>query len=122
MRARMTKRYLVPAVKRAFELIDLVAKHDAGLTISDIQRKMALPLSSVATIVYTLHDLGYLERDPETSAYSLSVKLFGIARRAADRMDIANQCHNLLESAVRESGLTGHLAVLRDGESMYIDR
>ena len=55
-------------------------------------------------------------------SYRLSVKLFGIARRVVDRIDIVSQCHSLLEEAVRESGLTGHLAVLRDGESMYIDR
>ena len=118
----MAKRYLVPAIKRAFDLIELLVQHDSGLTISDIHRHMGLPLSSVATIVYTLHDLGYLERDPSPSSYRLSVKLFGIARRVLDRMDIVSQCHSLLEEAVRESGLTGHLAVLRDTESMYIDR
>jgi IclR family transcriptional regulator, KDG regulon repressor len=117
----MAKRYLVPAIKRAFDLIELLAQQDSGLTISEIRLQMGLPLSSVATIVYTLHDLGYLERDP-ASSYRLSVKLFGIARRALDRVDIVSQCHGLLEEAVRESGLTGHLAVLRDGESMYIDR
>jgi DNA-binding IclR family transcriptional regulator len=37
-------------------------------------------------------------------------------------MDIVNRCHAVLEQALRESGLTGHLAVLRDGESMYIDQ
>lgn len=60
----MAKRYLVPAIKRAFDLIELLAQQESGLTISDVHRHMGLPLSSVATIVYTLCDLGYLERDP----------------------------------------------------------
>ncbi len=118
----MAQRYQVPAIKRAFELIELLAGRDSGLTISEIHRLLRLPLSSAATIVYTLKDLGYLERDDETSSYHLSVKLFGIARRALDRMDLVSQCHGLLEEAVRESGLTGHLAVLRNAESMYLDR
>jgi len=118
----MTQRYLVPAIKRAFEIIDLLGQRDSGLTISEIHRLLGLPLSSAATIVYTLKDLGYLERDDQTSSYRLSVKLFGIARRAFDRMDLATECRSLLEEAVRESGLTGHLAVLREGESMYIGR
>ena len=50
------------------------------------------------------------------------MKLSGVASRAHDRMDTLNRCHGLLEQAVRESRLTGHLAVLRGGESMYIDR
>jgi DNA-binding IclR family transcriptional regulator len=118
----MTQRYQVPAIKRAFEIIELLARQDSGLTISEIHRRLGLPLSSAATIVYTLQDLDYLERDDKASSYSLSVKLFGIARHALDRLDLVAQCHGLLDEAVRESGLTGHLAVLRNGESMYIDR
>src|SRR5574337_1477022 len=118
----MAARYLVPAVKRAFEIIELLAMRESGASISEIRRALHLPLSSVATIVYTLTDLGFLERDEQTSRYRLSVKMFGIARRALDRTDLVAQCHGLLEELVRNSKLTGHLAVLRDAESMYVDR
>lgn len=118
----MPQRYRVPAVKRAFDIIELLSTQDSGLTISELQRSLHLPLSSLATIVYTLQDLGYLERDEVTSRYQLSVKMFGIARHALDQFDLSNRCHNLLVELVLRSGLTGHLAVLRAGEAMYIDR
>src|SRR5690242_458364 len=118
----MAARYLVPAVKRAFEIIELLATRDAGASISEIRRDLHLPLSSVATIVYTLADLGFLERDEQTSRYRLSVKMFGIARRALDRTNLVAQCRGLLEELVGTSNLTGHLAVLRGTESMYVDR
>src|SRR6267378_1881298 len=82
----MVRQYLVPAVTRALEVIELLSKQDAGMSISEIHRALRLPLSSAANIVYTLKSLGYLEE--------LS----------------------------RESGLTVHLAVMREGESIYIDR
>lgn len=91
------------------------------MSISEIHRSLRLPLSSAANIVYTLQTLGYLERDSD-SRYHLSLKMLGISRRVLDRMDIPGRCHSLLEDLVLESGLTGHLAVLRDGESIYIDR
>jgi DNA-binding IclR family transcriptional regulator len=119
---RMPQRYLVPAVKRAFEVIEFVARQDSAVGISDIRRVLGLPLSSTANIVYTLADLGYLERSEPDPAYRLSVKLLGIARRAQDRLDLVSQCHSLVQDAVRESGLTGHIAVLREEQSMYIDR
>lgn len=115
-------RYMVPAIKRAFEVLELLANQDTGLTISQLQRTLQLPLSSIATIVYTLQELGYLARDEATSRYSLTVKMFGIARRAVDRMGFNSHCHVLLEELVRESGLTGHLAVRQGGDSMYLDR
>lgn len=118
----MTTRYLVPAVKRAFEIIDFLARQNGNVGISEIRSALGLPLSSTANIMYTLADLGYVERDETDASYRLSVKLLGIARRAHERLDLVAQCRGLLGDAVRESGLTGHIAVLRESESMYIDR
>jgi len=118
----MVRQYLVPAVTRALEVIELLSKQDTGMSISEIHRALRLPLSSSANIVYTLKSLGYLERSEEGSRYRLSLKMLGISRRVLDRMDFLGRCHGLLEELSRESGLTVHLAMMRDGESIYIDR
>jgi IclR family pca regulon transcriptional regulator len=81
----MAPRYMVPAIKRAFDIIERLANQGAGLSISELHRALRLPLSSVATIIYTLQELGYLERDEQTSRYYVTVKMFGIARQAVDR-------------------------------------
>jgi DNA-binding IclR family transcriptional regulator len=118
----MGKPYLVPAIKRAFQVIDLLAKTDSGLTISDIQRTLRLPLSSAATILYTMQALGYLERNPDNARYILGVKMLSFSRRVLDQLNLVARCQAPLEELVRESGLTGHLAIRRDGESMYVAR
>lgn len=118
----MAKPYLVPAIKRAFQVIDLLGKTEPGLTISDIHRTLKLPLSSVATILYTLEALGYLERDESSGRYTLGVRMLSFSRRVSDQLNLVGRCQALLEELVRECGLTGHLAVRRDGESMYVAR
>lgn len=117
----MPKAYLVPAIKRAFEIIDLVAQAGTGVTISQVHRRLHLPLSSAATILYTLQSLGYVERGGDNSGYKLGLKLLSLSRRV-DHMDLLGRCHDLLVGLVAESGLTGHLAVLRGSDSMYVDR
>jgi len=116
------KEYLVPAIKRCFDLIDLLAIKEKGLTVSEIHRALHLPLSSTAAILYTLQALGCIEKELESSRYSLGPKIFSYAGRRAEKQEISERCHSLLEQLVAESGLTGHIAVIRDGESMYIDR
>lgn len=116
------QRYSIPAIKRAFEIVEFLATKETGSTLTQIQRELGLPLSSTATIIYTLRDLGYLEKDDKTSCYCLSWKLLGIASRTIDRLDLLKQSHDILEEAVHESGLTGHIAVLRGDESVYVDR
>lgn len=114
--------YLVPAIKRCFDLIDLLVEKDKGLTMSEIHRTLHLPLSSAAAIIYTLQALGYIDKDPESARYTLASKLFSYSGRKNKELDIAGRCRGLLEQLVAEVGLTGHIAVIRDGESMYIDR
>jgi IclR family transcriptional regulator, KDG regulon repressor len=118
----MVERYMVPAIRRAFQIIELLATQDSTMSISDIRSTLHLPLSSTANIMYTLTDLGYMERDESDSSYRLSVKLLGIAVQAQNRLDLVSQGYGLLKDVVRETGLTGHLSVLRDGQSMYIAR
>jgi DNA-binding IclR family transcriptional regulator len=117
----MPKTYLVPAIKRAFDIINLLAKSEMGLTISQLHRTLKVPMSSTATILYTLENLGYVERDPSTSAYTQSMKLLGLSP-PIDKINLVDRCHDLLTRLVAEIGLTGHLAVLRDENSMYVDR
>src|SRR5262249_53888771 len=118
----MGKRYLVPAIKRAFDMIELLAKEESGLSISEISRKLTLPMSSAQIIVYTLKDLGYLEQNDANSRYHLSLKVVGLAQTVQDRNVLVTQCHGLMQDLVLESGFTCHLAVLQDSEAVYIDR
>jgi DNA-binding IclR family transcriptional regulator len=116
------KHYLVPAIKRCFDLIDLLAEKDKGLTVTELHRALRLPLSSTAAILYTLQNLGYIEKHETSSRYTLGTKIYSYSQRKNEQEDIAGRCHTLLEELVAESGLTGHIAVMREGETMYIDR
>ena len=116
------KQYLVPAIKRSFDVIDLLAQRDTGMTVSEIHRALHLPLSSAAAILYTLQALGYIEKDSESSRYSLGLKLLSFSRRLADQLGIAGRCHGLLVQLAAQTSLTSHIAVIRDGECMYVDR
>lgn len=116
------RQYLVPAIKRSVDIIDLLAHHEGGMTVSEIHRDLRLPLSSAAAILYTLETVGYIERHPETSRYNLGTKLFSFSRRLGDQLDLTGRCHSLLADLASETGLTSHIAVLRDGESVYVDR
>jgi IclR family transcriptional regulator, KDG regulon repressor len=117
----MAKPYLVPAIKRSFEMLELLAKAETGLTISQLHRDLKLPLSSAATMLYTLEHLGYVERCGDDSRYRLSMKLMSFSP-TLERDDLISRCHTLLTHLVNEAGLTGHLAVARENESVYIDR
>ncbi len=115
----MSQRYLVPAVCRAFELIEMIGRESGGMSISQIHRRLGMPLSSAAGLVYTLEHLGYLDRG-DSLRYTASARLRGLAGSPQD--DLVARCHPLLEQLARETNFTAHLAVLRGCESIYVDK
>ncbi len=114
--------YLVPSVKRCFDIIDLLADTDRGLTVSEIHRELRLPLSSAAAILYTLQSLACVQKNEESGRYFLGTKIFSFSNRFAGPNEIVRRCHSLLEQLSSETRLTAHIAVMHQGESMYIDR
>jgi IclR family transcriptional regulator, KDG regulon repressor len=116
------KQYLVPAIKRSFDVIDLLAQKNTGMTVSEVHRALRLPLSSAAGILYTLQILGYIDKDPQSARYTLGLKLYSFSRQLVDQLDLPGRCHGLLEQLAAETGFTSHIAVMREGESVYVDR
>jgi DNA-binding IclR family transcriptional regulator len=116
------KQYLVPAIKRSFDVIDLLAQKNSGMTVSEVHRALRLPLSSAAAILYTLQILGYIDKDAQSARYTLGFKLYSFSRQLAEQLGLPGRCHGLLEQLAGETGFTSHIAVMRDGESVYVDR
>ena len=115
------KQYLVPAIKRSFDVIDLLAQRNTGMTVSEIHT-LTCRLASAAAILYTLQILGYIDKDPQSARYMLGLKLYSFSRRLVDQLDLPGRCHGLWAELAAETGFTSHIAVMRDGESMYVDR
>ena len=122
MQKSAKKQYLVPAIKRCFEVIDLIADNDEGLTVSEIHRALRLPLSSAAGIVYTLQALSYIDKDQDSGRYTLGTKLYSLSGRFNGQSEIVRRCHTVVENLASEAGLTTHVAIKHKDESMYIDR
>ena len=116
------KQYLVPAIKRSFDVIDLLAQ---GILESRCRRftarstcRSAQPQQSyipcrcwdISIKIHSRLDI------------PLGLKLYSFSRQLVDQLDLPGRCHGLLEQLAVETGFTSHIAVMRDGESMYVDR
>ncbi len=75
----MKRRYHVPNLERALQILELLAKNPEGMTISQIAEALGVPRNSVFRITATLLDRGYLIRDDATKAFQLSIKLLTLA-------------------------------------------
>jgi DNA-binding IclR family transcriptional regulator len=110
------------AVDRALAILEATAGRPAGLTNSDLSRRLGLPKSSASYILRTLVRRGYLRRDPESGRYRLGLKILSLGRDVLAGLDLGAVALPALRALVERTELTAHLAVLDHGEAVYVEK
>jgi IclR family acetate operon transcriptional repressor len=114
--------YTVPALARAFEMLDMLSMSSVGLIKMDFARKLKIPYSSIFNLLTTMEKFGYVRRDEDTGKYYLGLKLLSLAGIPSRELSLRDVVAPFLQEMVRATGVTGHLAVLDHGEAVYIDK
>ena len=70
----------------------------------------------------TLERRGYLRRDAASGRYRLGLKILSLGGDAQSNLDIADVALPFMRSLVERVHLTAHLAVLDQGEAVYIEK
>jgi DNA-binding IclR family transcriptional regulator len=110
------------AVERALSILEAAAQRRDGLTNSEISRKLGIPKSSASYILRTLEKRGYLRREHETGRYRLGLKILSLGGDAQVNLDIADVALPFMRSLVEKIRMTSHLAVLDQGEAVYVEK
>lgn len=69
-----------PGTERTLAILELLGRHRAGLSLTEIARDLDLPVNSVFRITGTLHARGYLQRREDDKRFVLTNKLFDLSR------------------------------------------
>jgi DNA-binding IclR family transcriptional regulator len=73
-------RSAAPGTERTLAILELLGRHRAGLSLTEIARELDLPVNSVFRITGTLHHRGYLQRREDDKRFVLTNKLFDLSR------------------------------------------
>ena len=110
------------AVERALNILEAAAQRRDGLTNAEISRKLGIPKSSASYILRTLEKRGYLCREAETGRYRLGLKILSLGGDAQANLDIADVALPFMRILGEKIRMTVHLAVLDQGEAVYIEK
>ncbi len=110
------------AVERALAMLEAIAQREGGLTNSELSRRLAVPKSTASYLLRALERRGYVKREAATGRYRIGLKVLSLSRGALAGLDIREAALPVLRQLVERSRLTAHLAVLDQGEVVYIER
>lgn len=123
-RAPRRKKYQVPALKRAFAILDSLNHTSFGLTVQEVSQQDKIPYSTAFYLLETMRECGYAERSEDSKKYRLGHKALSFRESNAARylLDLRTIARPLMEELTELTGLTTHLAILERDEAVYIEK
>jgi len=112
----------VQSVERTLRILELMAEKGNPMTLSEISNKLGLKISTTHRLLKTLIMKGFAEQDPYTGKYQLGIKTFRIGNTALYTLDIRSVARPYLKALKEKYKETTNLAVLDQGDVVYIDQ
>ena len=111
------------SVKRAFEIIELLASDESEeLRIIEISKKTKLNISSTYRFLQTLEKLDLIEKNPVNKKYKLTLKLFNIGASINNKgtKDVLNRAINEVRYLSKKYNETLNVSIFEKNCIMYI--
>ena len=112
----------IKSLVRAITVVETLAAHRSGATVTALAAELSLPKSSVFRVLHTLLHLGYVRQDRSTERYSLGTKFLHLAASVERGSDLRTLAHPLLVELSEQTTETVHLALPVDDRMVYIDK
>lgn len=106
-------KYLVPAIEQAAKVLLVLAESDSShMSVSEICSRAGIHSSRAYSILYTLQQYGFTQKNIGGRGYSLGPKLIALSRKVLDNLDVPVLAKPFLEKLANESKSTAALALI----------
>jgi IclR family KDG regulon transcriptional repressor len=110
------------AVVRALDLLELVCNADHPVSLAEASARQGLSKPTAHRLLRTLVERGLIAQDPQMKGYRPGLKLFELSSAVLRGMTLRTEALPELRELCQRTNETVHLAVLDDGEVIYIDK
>ena len=110
------------AVERAFKILEFLDCTQRAWNISEVSRRLGMPKSTTHILMLTLERLGYIERDPATRTFALSLKLAALGDTVLKTTPLAVMALSPMRSLAQSLALTVHLAMQEKEQAVYVQK
>jgi IclR family pca regulon transcriptional regulator len=113
------ERNYLKTLARGFQVLASFTPEKAEASLTDIAEVLGSDASTASRFAYTLEELGYLDRDPETKLYRVSPKIYALTVSLSGPRNIRKVSLPYMEGLRDRTGETVVLGV-RDGSEMVV--
>ena len=112
----------VQSVERALQLMELLARENREMSLTEISKAMNRPKSTVYGLLATLRGYRYIDQSPVTGRYRLGVRLFELGHLVARGWDVREAAKPVMQRLNTQTGEMVQLATEEQGEVLYLEK
>lgn len=109
------RHYPTPALEKGLDILELFTKEPAGLTKSDVARRLNRTVSEIFRMLLCLEERGYIGRVDDNERFRLTLKMFRMSLEFPPAKRLVSEALPLMQEVVRAVHQSCHLGVLEDG-------
>jgi IclR family KDG regulon transcriptional repressor len=107
---------------KSLQIIELLSKNPQGLSLMEMSNMLGFPKSTIHHVLATFLPYDYVAQSAETKKYCLGFRFLSIGRVILDNIDVRRIASKHLRKLHEECNETVHLAILRGGKVIYIEK
>lgn len=107
--------------ERIFKTIEYLAQN-GPMGLLELSKALQLNKTTVHRILTSLMCMDYVKQDPETSKYSLSFKICGIANQVLAQTNAVDFVRPHIQKLAEQTGEIVHLVQINGTNAVYIDK
>ncbi|WP_027108902.1 IclR family transcriptional regulator [Lacticigenium naphthae] len=111
----------VQSVDRALKILEALSKQDS-MSLVTLSEETGLHKATAHRLVNTLLVNGYIEQNPSTKHYAISLKLFELGNSKIQNIDFLNVAKSMIQQLALDLGQTVHLVIDDNDSVLYIDK
>src|SRR5437868_14593890 len=109
-------------VQKAFNLLEALVRSGQPRRLTELSRELGLTKPNVYRLLNTLSVLGYVKKDPDTTLYSPTLKLWEMGSMLVRDVDLVSVAGPRLRRLMEETHESVQLAVFDSGFVVYVDK
>jgi len=110
----------VQSLTRGLSILAALANAEGGLTLTDVSQRANLPPSTTHRLLATLEATGYVYHAGDLGYWYVGLQAFRVGSSFLANRDFVAQSHAHLRRLMEQSGETANLAILDNGEAVFI--
>jgi IclR family acetate operon transcriptional repressor len=110
----------VQALTRALMILNILAEHEGGLSLTEVARTAGLAPSTSHRLLTTLQQERFVGFDRELTRWLVGVRAFTVGNAFLHSRDLVRAARPYLERLMEETAETANLAIEDEGMAVYL--